>query len=63
MKDVIIATKIWLQLLKNFDTIVLAVVGKGAWMSQEEKLISRLLTKPVDFTYNEAKKIIRHVGI
>lgn len=31
-------------------------------MSQEEKLIKRLLSKPVDFTYDELKKILGKLG-
>jgi len=31
-------------------------------MSQEEKLIKRLLSKPKDFTYDELRKLLRKLG-
>ncbi len=31
-------------------------------MSKDEKLIKRLLLKPKDFTYNELRKILIHLG-
>ena len=31
-------------------------------MSKDEKLISRLLSKPRDFTYDELRKVLRHLG-
>jgi len=31
-------------------------------MSQEEKLVKRLLLKPTDFTYEELKKLLRKFG-
>ena len=31
-------------------------------MSQEEKLITRLLSKPVDFTYDELRKLLGKLG-
>ena len=31
-------------------------------MSQKDKLIERLLTRPKDFTYNEAKTLLGHFG-
>ena len=31
-------------------------------MSQEEKLIKRLLAKPVDFTYDELRKLLGKLG-
>ena len=31
-------------------------------MSQEEKLLKRLLTKPVDFTYDELRKLLGKMG-
>lgn len=31
-------------------------------MSKDEKLIRRLLSKPKDFTYNELRKILTHLG-
>jgi hypothetical protein len=31
-------------------------------MSKEEKLVKRLLTKPNDFTYNELKALLSHLG-
>jgi len=31
-------------------------------MSQEEKLIKRLLSKPVDFTYDELRKLLGKLG-
>ena len=31
-------------------------------MSRDEKLISRLLSKPRDFTYDELRKVLRHLG-
>lgn len=31
-------------------------------MSQGEKLIKRLLSKPKDFTYDELKKLLREIG-
>jgi hypothetical protein len=31
-------------------------------MSRDEKLISRLLSKPRDFTYDELRKVLHHLG-
>jgi len=31
-------------------------------MSKEEKLIKRLLLKPKEFTYNELRRILTHLG-
>ena len=31
-------------------------------MSKEEKLVKRLLAKPNDFTYNELKSLLSHLG-
>ena len=31
-------------------------------MSREEKLITRLLSKPVDFTYDELRKLLGRLG-
>jgi len=31
-------------------------------MSKDEKLLSRLLSKPRDFTYDELRKVLRHLG-
>ena len=31
-------------------------------MSKEDKLIKRLLSKPKDFTYNELRRILTHLG-
>ena len=31
-------------------------------MSKDEKLIKRLLSKPKDFTYNELRKLLVHLG-
>ena len=31
-------------------------------MSKEDKLIKRLLSKPKDFTYNELRRILIHLG-
>jgi hypothetical protein len=31
-------------------------------MSKEEKLIKRLLTRPNDFTYNELRSLLSHLG-
>ncbi len=32
------------------------------YMSKEEKLIKRLLAKPNNFTYNELKSLLSHLG-
>lgn len=31
-------------------------------MSKDEKLIKKLLLKPKDFTYNELRKVLLHLG-
>lgn len=31
-------------------------------MGREEKLIARFLSKPVDFTYNELRKLLKKLG-
>ena len=31
-------------------------------MSKDEKLLSRLLAKPKDFSYEELRKVLRHFG-
>ena len=31
-------------------------------MSRDEKLISRLLSKPKDFTYDELRRVLRRLG-
>jgi len=31
-------------------------------MSKDEKLIKKLISKPKDFTYNELRKILIHLG-
>jgi hypothetical protein len=31
-------------------------------MSKEEKLVKRLLAKPNDFTYNELRSLLTHLG-
>jgi len=31
-------------------------------MSKDDKLIKRLLSKPNDFTYNELRKLLTHLG-
>ena len=31
-------------------------------MSKDDKLIKRLLSKPKDFTYNELRKLLTHLG-
>jgi len=31
-------------------------------MSKAEKLIARLLSRPKDFTYEELRKLLRHLG-
>jgi hypothetical protein len=31
-------------------------------MSKDEKLLSRLLAKPKDFSYEELRRVLRHLG-